>query len=437
MLTCTRCGSSLTTENFHALSGNEPVCGNCYENIWKKFAAILEKQPDIKFFSGEISKDRFIKNIEKQFVVKRSPSSLQPEKNLMKIVRDHALDLVERKNRQESVPDETTLFPTRLELAEKYNNLLKILLTDPLTGLPFFLVNREKPGDDFLQVSIPDKLKWIFSPLKNNQDIKLWVNNQHTNKGMNFLQIISAICTGISNLIDMRELAKNPSFIISKRALFESGLKEGTQSKIRRLALQTIAPVFCTTNYRFSPEDLFYHSLSMIILMKIVAADRWRKAACYNPTFRELLYVMALILDRKNELDKAYFLMEKIFHYNSDDIRLSFHKARLRSYMGEYDLALDNIERTLEFEPENEFYKLNRYHIMEKLPVKDPYKSMGCPDIQKIYEFLEGEIPISESIIFEKHLKSCKLCNQWFEVMKVIGDHSNHQKNKENIVKSK
>ena len=132
---------------------------------------------------------------------------------------------------------------------------------------------------------------------------------------MRFLQVISAICTGISNLIDMRELAKNPSFIISNKALYKSAQEEGTLSKIRRLSLQTVAPVFCTNDYNFSPEDLLYHALSLVELMKIGAADQWRRIGCSNEDFREMLFVMSLILDRESELEKAYFIMDKIFHY--------------------------------------------------------------------------------------------------------------------------
>lgn len=420
MQTCDRCGGSLDIDKFYALDLNEPVCNTCFYNIWNKLETLIGERTGEEDFPPEISKESFLEDMSKQFPVENSYWSLGPGKNLLKTLRDRGLDLMEKKRRGESSSSDASLFPTRMELAQKYNRLLKKLLTAPGTNLPFFRVDKESPGEDFLGVSIPERLEWIFAPAQFDKSIKLWVNQRYSYTGMRFLQIISAICTGISNLIDMRELAKNPSFIISNKALYNSAQKEGTLSKIRRLAMQTIAPIFCTYDYNFSPEDLFYHALSAIELMKIGAADQWRKIGCSNPDFREMLFLMSLMLDREKEIDKAYFILEKIFHFDPEDGRFSFHKARIRSLMGDFDLALDNMERALSLDPENEVLRTARYMVMEKMPISDPFDPPGCPDINGIFKYLTGEMPNGESEIFRRHADGCRQCSMWFELMSVI-----------------
>ncbi len=407
-------------DKFYALDINEPVCYTCFYNIWNKLEALIGEKAGEEDFPPEITKESFLEDMSKQFPIENSYWSLGPGKNLLKTLRDRVLDLVEKKRRNESLYADTSLFPTRMELAQQYNRLLKKLLTAPGTNLPFFRVDKESPGEDFLAVSIPERLEWIFAPAQFDKSIKLWVNQRYSFTGMRFLQIISAICTGISNLIDMRELAKNPSFIISNKALYNSSLEEGTLSKIRRLSLQTIAPIFCTYDYNFSPEDLLYHALSAVELMKIGAADQWRKIGCANEDFREMLFVMSLMLDREKELDKAYFIMDKIFHFAPEDTRLSFHRARIRSLTGDFELALENIERALKLDPENEVLKKARYMVMEKMPISDPFNPPGCPDINGIFKYLTREMPNGESEIFRRHIDGCPQCSLWLELMGVI-----------------
>lgn len=421
MQNCDRCDGSLDIDKFFALDGNAPVCKQCFNNIWDELKNLLKQGVADEYFSLEISRESFIEDIGKQFPVESSHWSLGPGKNLLKILRDRVHDLFEKKRRFESYGSDNSLFPTRLELSQKYNRLLKKLLTAPGTNLPWFRVDKESPGEDFLSVSIPERLEWIFAPARFDKSIKLWVNQRYSFTGMKFLQIISAVCTGISNLIDMRELAKNPSFIISNKALYESAQEEGTLSKIRRLSLQTVAPIFCTYDYDFSPEDLFYHALSTIELMKIGAADQWRKIGCSNEDFREILFVMSLMLDREKEPEKAYFILEKIFHFAPEDMRLSFHKARIRSLMEDFDLALENMERALNLNPENEFLRKSRYMVMEKLPVEDPFKVSDCPDINGIYNYITGEISDGEKETFIRHKDTCPICSLWFDVMNMVG----------------
>ena len=407
-------------DKFFALDANEPVCYTCFYNIWNKLEVLIDERAGEVDFPQEISKESFLEDMGRQFPVENSYWSLGPGKNLLKTLRDRILDLVEKKRRNESSYADASLFPTRMELSQKYNRLLKKLLTAPGTNLPFFRVDKESPGEDFLAVSIPDRLEWIFAPAQFDKSIKLWVNQRYSYTGMRLLQIISAMCTGISNLIDMRELAKNPSFIISNKALYNSALEEGTLSKIRRLSMQTIAPIFCTYDYNFSPEDLLYHAFSAVELMKIGAADQWRKVGCSNEDFREMLFIMALMLDREKEPDKAYFILEKIFHHNPEDRRLSFHKARIRSLMGDFELALDNMERAFKMDPENEVMRAARYMVMEKMPISDPFNPPGCPDINGIYRYLTGEMPNGESKMFRNHINDCPQCSMWFELMEVI-----------------
>lgn len=436
MQTCDRCGGSLDKEKFYALDANEPVCNACFNNIWDKLKALIGERTVEEDFPPEISKKSFIEDMDRQFPIENSYWSLSPGKNLLKTLRDRVLDLVEKKRRVESSDGDIFLFPTRMELSQKYNLLLKKLLTAPGTNLPFFRVDKESPGEDFLAVSIPEKLEWIFAPAQFDKSIKLWVNQRYSYTGMRFLQIISAVCTGISNLIDMRELAKNPSFIISNKALYNSAQEEGTLSKIRRLSLQTIAPIFCTYDYNFSPEDLLYHALSAVELMKIGAADQWRKIGCSNEYFREMLFVMSLMLDREKELEKAYFILDKIFHFDPEDRRFSFHKARIRSMMGDFDLALENMERALSLDPGNEMLKTARYMVMEKLPVSDPFNSPGCPDINGIYKYLTGEMPDGEMQIFRRHLENCPQCSMWFDLMGIIAGKGENSENSEKIKNS-
>ena len=102
--------------------------------------------------------------------------------------------------------------------------------------------------------------------------------------------------------------------------------------------------------------------------------------------------------------------------------------------MGNFELALENMERALNSEPDNEIFRKARYMVMEKLPVEDPLTSPGCPDIDRIYRYLAGEMKGEDSETFRKHTEQCLQCSLWFELMgKVVGKGKNSEKMKNSI----
>ncbi|MCD4783861.1 MAG: hypothetical protein K8T10_08560 [Candidatus Eremiobacteraeota bacterium] len=417
---CKICRKSLESRSYYSLKRFEYLCPDCFKRKLDEFSQAMPGVIRDGDLPCGITIHEFIDDIKKDLQGSNAPRQVETGRSLLEIVRDRVWDLVEKSARERIAPGMEKLFPTRLEMAEKYNSLLKKLLTRPDTGLPYFIVSREMPGEDYLKVPMPGSLEWIFSMEKDSDKASFWVDRRHPTRGVKFFQIISASCTGITNLIDLRELADHPNFIVSERQLRQSGKEEGPISKFRRLSLQALAPIFCTDEFNFSPEDITFHARAVVELSKIPAADRWRKAASGDPNFREILYIMSLLLDRYDEFESTYYLLNKIFAYNRDDERMCFHRGRLRSRMKDFDLAIDNIEMAVKLDPQNQYFKSCRHRILEKLPVEDPIHSPGCPDMNRIFGLITGELDENEGNIFQRHIEYCPLCKKWYEIMKEV-----------------
>jgi len=417
---CKICRKPIESKGYYSLKRFEYLCPDCFKKKIEEFSqAMFALVRDEDLPTGATVYE-FVESIKKDLPQRETRRQVQSGRNLLEIVRDRVWDLVEKSARERIAPGMEYLFPTRLEMAEEYNTLLKRLLTNPDTGLLYFIVSRESPGEDYLKVPIPGSLEWIFSMEEDCDKASFWVDQKHPTRGVKFFQVISATCTGITNLIDLQELARNPNFIVSRRQLIQACKEEGPVSKFRRLSLQALAPIFCTDDFKFSPEDITFHAKAMIELSKIPAADRWRKAASLDPNFREVLYIMSMILDRYGEFESAYYLLNKIFIYNRDDKRMCFHRSRIRSWMKDFDLATDNIEMAVKLDPENQYFKSCRHRILEKLPVEDPTQSPGCPDTNRIYRLITGEMDEIEESFFRRHTKTCPHCNKWYEIMKEV-----------------
>jgi tetratricopeptide (TPR) repeat protein len=420
LASCAICHNSIKTGRLLSLNRIDYLCDKCFGIKIEEVARIIKEGTLDEDFPLSGSADNFIKDLTEEIPITDSARHLGPSRNLLDLVRDRIMEIREREARRTADPGMEDLFPTRMELAEKYNSSLKKLLIEPTSGLPYIYINRESPGMGFLEVSIPTKLEWVFSMEEDAQKARLWVNEKNANGGIAFLQTISAICTGIQNLIDLRELARNPNFIISEQALQKSDREEGAVSKLRRLSLQSLAPIVCALDYRFYPADVFQHALSLSELMKIPAADRWRKYACQNANFIELIIIYAAMLDRYGEFEKAGFLLEKIFMNNTQDERVCFLMAKINAKLGNTEIAIENIERAISKNPERAVFHESRYNILEGLPLPDPVVSVACPDITGIYELVSGNMPSEDETMFRMHLEMCPACKRWLKIMEQI-----------------
>lgn len=426
MNNCSLCASPKNSAEFYSLNKGQYICEDCFTPLFDNFLKIFNENTVKEDFPLSMSAADFKQKTAHLLLAPNENLALNPGRSFLEAVKDLAGEISEQKTRESFFPGKTRLFPTKLELTRQYNSILSKLLLRPDSKLPHFIIGFKKPSIDYFDVSIPDKLEWIFSMENNPHKAKMWINKASSAYGVTFFQIISAACTGISKLIDLRELAKNPNFLVSQWALEKSDMEENAVSKIRRLYLQAAAPIFCAYKYRFSVDDVIHHSLSLVELIKIPAVNRWHSAACGSGDFRQLMKIMALMLDRINEKEKSFSLTQKVSYYAQNDTDLLFLKAKLCSDLNDYDNALKAIEKAVELEPEEEVFKSGRYQIMENLPVNDPYRTPMCPDAGRIYACLTNEMQAEEKQIFEKHKDQCPICQKWHIIMQAAAEIENY-----------
>ncbi|MCE1247610.1 MAG: hypothetical protein LWY06_13280 [Firmicutes bacterium] len=396
------------------------MCEKCFSGKIADLTDIILSNTTERDFPQWESPEDFVKALTEKIPVNDVLRHMGPVRNLSDLVRDMVSDMREQQARKTTGEGLEDLFPTSMELAEKYNRILKKLLVEPDTGLPFIYINRESPGSGFMEVSVPTKLEWVFSMQDDARKARLWVNEKNPNSGIAFLQTISAICTGIQNLLDLRELARNPNFIISEQALLRSDREEDSVSKLRRLSLQSLAPIVCALDYSFYPSDVFLHALSLVALMKIPAADRWRKYACQSQDFIELIVIYTMMLEKRGEFESAGYLLERIVLSNRQDERICFLMAKISSRLGKTDVAIEYIERALERNPERKIFHESRYNLMEDIPMPDPASAMECPDISGIIDIVSGEMSSEEETLFRLHTDMCHTCKRWLKIMEEI-----------------
>lgn len=415
---CSSCSTTDENIKYYSLNHREYYCENCIQPLKDSLRGILEKHISPEDFPGDLNADDFSSSLIDDLLQPGDCPLVSPAKTLLEAAEDRIRDLSEEKSLNGIPPEERESFPTRMELAKRYNAGLEKLLVNPERGLPYIMVKKAPPGEDYIEVSVPSTLEWVFFMENDSSKAKMWVDKDFTGYGINFFRVVSAICTGITNLIDMRQLARNPNFIVSQKALEASDRAEGPSSKLRRFSLQTLAPIFCTYTYRFAPGDMALHALSMMELLAVPATRFWWNTACRYEEFRELVFNMSLMLDRAGETARAHNLLEKISQCSPEDENILFQQARLYSRIKDLKSALEAVEKVMKINPDRELYRRNRYRLMENIPLDDPYLQPACPDTERLFKLQEGDLGLGEKKIFLEHIKACDQCRKWRDVIR-------------------
>lgn len=359
--------------------------------------------------------------IEDAIIREVKRESFDPDR-ILALLRDWVRDVMERTSLRKNFPEETDIFLTTGQIVSEYNKLLRKILIDPDTQKPYFLVNMEKPGEGFNGVTIPTPLRWIFSVEEMENPPKLWVNSEKPLKGVRFLEVISASCAGIENLLDIDKLEKNSNFIVPSFLKNRHEQGESMRSQLRRLAMKALAPIFTTYNFEFSIRDIQHQAMALVELSKIPSVNRWHWQGSAVEEYRQIVYLLALTLDRLGEPERSYILFEKLFQCQPKNEKVCFHRARIRSNLGSFDLSAENMERAISINPDRPYFQVCLSRIMEKMPIEDPFSNMGCPEITKMYDVVTEEVSQEEKRRFKYHLETCNSCSRWFGVMEGVKD---------------